>query len=133
MPVATGGYASLRIDGTVTARARVAAARMKRGNSHEDWQCQRILAAQQLVGAGMTATYDTAPRPAPKAEGATPLTVRFDPSESLEIDRWLLELRTQTGIRWDKAEIVRELLRMARTPDSILCDALAARARRVGT
>ncbi|MER7693218.1 hypothetical protein [Streptomyces sp. NPDC097610] len=28
-------------------------------------------------------TYDTAPRPAPKAEGAIPTTVRFDPSEYL--------------------------------------------------
>ncbi|WP_052869801.1 hypothetical protein [Streptomyces niger] len=75
-------------------------------------------------------TYDTTPRPAPKADGAIPLTVRFDPSEYLEIDRWILELRHQTGIRWDKAEVVRELLRMARTPDNILCDALIARARR---
>ncbi|WP_124723842.1 hypothetical protein [Streptomyces sp. ADI95-17] len=75
-------------------------------------------------------TYDTAPRPAPKADGAIPTTVRFDPSESLEIDQWILELRNQTGIRWDKAEVIRELLRMARTPDSILRDALAARARR---
>jgi len=81
----------------------------------------------------MTTTYDTALRPAPKADGAIPTTVRFDPSESHEIDRWLLELRIQTGIRWDKAEVIRELLRMARTPDSILCDALIARARRSST
>ncbi|MFE7332376.1 hypothetical protein ACFU8W_47530 [Streptomyces sp. NPDC057565] len=38
-------------------------------------------------------------------------TVRFDPGESLEIGRWILELRNQTGIRWDKAEVTRELLR----------------------
>ncbi|MFE9868769.1 hypothetical protein ACFYPZ_40125 [Streptomyces sp. NPDC005506] len=44
-----------------------------------------------------------------------------------------MELRTQTGIRWDKAEVIRELLRMARTPDSILRDALTARAQRAGT
>ncbi|WP_327250183.1 hypothetical protein [Streptomyces sp. NBC_01320] len=75
----------------------------------------------------------TTPRPAPKAEGAIPTTVRFDPGESLEIDQWLMELRTQTGIRWDKAEVIRELLRMARTPDSILRDALTARAQRAGT
>uniref|UniRef100_UPI003F493D79 hypothetical protein n=1 Tax=Streptomyces chartreusis TaxID=1969 RepID=UPI003F493D79 len=80
----------------------------------------------------MTTTYDTAPRPAPKADGAIPTTVRFEPNESHEIDRWLLELRIQTGIRWDKAEVIRELLRMARTPHSILCDALTARARRTG-
>ncbi|MGA5454877.1 hypothetical protein ACPCVO_50885 [Streptomyces umbrinus] len=65
-------------------------------------------------------TYDTAPRPAPKAGGAIPTTVRFDPGESHENDRWILELREQTGIRWDKAEVIRELLRMARTPESIL-------------
>ncbi|MEV0981977.1 hypothetical protein [Streptomyces sp. NPDC049915] len=74
-----------------------------------------------------TTRLRAAPR---KAEGAIPLTVRFDPSESLEIDRWILGLRTQTGIGWDKAEVVRELLRMAGTPDSILRDALTARARR---
>ncbi|GAA2523109.1 hypothetical protein [Streptomyces longisporus] len=89
-------------------------------------------AVHLLVGPGMTTTYDTAPRPAPKADGAIPTTVRFDPGESHEVDRWLLELRAQTGIRWDKAEVIRELLRMARTPDSILCDALIARARRAG-
>ncbi|MEV5672836.1 hypothetical protein AB0L28_29190 [Streptomyces sp. NPDC052503] len=77
-------------------------------------------------------TYNTAPRPAPKADGAIPTTVRFDPGESLEIDRWILEMQSQTGIRWDKAQVIRELLRMARTPDGVLRDALAARARRVG-
>ena len=80
----------------------------------------------------MTTTYDTSPRPAPKAEGAIPTTVRFDPAEAREIDLWILELRMQTGIRWDKSEVIRELLRMARTPDSILRDALTARARRGG-
>ncbi|MFD8630279.1 hypothetical protein ACFV4E_41650 [Streptomyces hygroscopicus] len=77
-------------------------------------------------------TYDTAPRPAPKAEGAIPTTVRFDPSESHEIDHWLLDLRVQTGVRWDKAEVIRELLRMARASDGILRDALTARAKRAG-
>ncbi|MBP2056480.1 hypothetical protein J2Z21_009498 [Streptomyces griseochromogenes] len=48
------------------------------------------------------------------------------------MDRWILELRAQSGIRRDKAEVVRELLRVARTPDSILRDALTARARRTG-
>lgn len=42
--------------------------------------------ARLLVGPGMT-TYDTAPRPAPKTEGAVPLTVRFDPGEALEIEQ----------------------------------------------
>ncbi|MEU0645965.1 hypothetical protein [Streptomyces umbrinus] len=58
------------------------------------------------------------------------MTVRFEPGEALEIDQWILELRAHTGIRWDKAEAVRELLRMARTPDSILRDALTSRAQR---
>ncbi|MFI5905402.1 hypothetical protein [Streptomyces cyaneofuscatus] len=51
-------------------------------------------------------------------------------SESHEIDHWLLDLRVQTGIRWDKAEVIRELLRMARASDGILRDALTARAKR---
>ncbi|MEU7384129.1 MULTISPECIES: hypothetical protein [unclassified Streptomyces] len=85
--------------------------------------CQTdVVQAEQVAGSPRSRGS-----PAPKAEG---LTVGFDPSESLELDRWILELRVQTGIRWDKAEVVRELLRMARTPDSILCDALTARARR---
>lgn len=39
------------------------------------------------------------PRPAPKAEGAIPATVRFDPGESRKIDHWILDLREQTGTR----------------------------------
>ncbi|WP_149563838.1 hypothetical protein [Streptomyces cacaoi] len=58
--------------------------------------------------------------------------MRFDPIESHEIDRWLLELRAQTGVRWGKSEVIRELLRMARASDGILRDALAARAKRAG-
>ncbi|MFI9047483.1 hypothetical protein [Streptomyces sp. NPDC053427] len=96
-------------------------------------------------------TYGMTSRPAPNAEGAIPTTVRFDPSESLEIDRWILELRTRTGIcwdkaevirwgkaevirwgkaevvRWGKAEVIRERLRRARTPGSVLRDVLTAR------
>jgi hypothetical protein len=45
----------------------------------------------------------------------------------------ILVLRDQTGVRWDTSEVIRELLRMAGTPDSILCDAPAARANRAGT
>ncbi|MFF3617027.1 hypothetical protein [Streptomyces sp. NPDC002580] len=84
-----------------------------------------------LVGLGTT-TYDTAPRPAPKAEGTVPTTVRFHPSESHEIDRRLLDLRVQTGVRWDRAEMIREPLRMARASDGILRDALTARTKRTG-
>lgn len=76
--------------------------------------------------------HDTAPRPAPKATaGAISLTVRFEPCEADEIDQWLLDLRTESGIRWDKAEVVRELLRVAHTADSILRHALTARAHAV--
>ncbi|MCX5357074.1 hypothetical protein [Streptomyces mirabilis] len=57
----------------------------------------------------MTTTNDTAPRSAPKAEGAIPTTVRFDPGESREVDHWILDLREQAGIRWDKDEVIWEL------------------------
>jgi hypothetical protein len=43
-----------------------------------------------------------------------------------------LELQTRTGIRWDKAQVVRELLRTARTPDNVLLDALIGLAQRAG-
>ncbi len=57
------------------------------------------------------------PRPrrrgAPRAEDAVALTVRFDPEESEEIDLLVLELRREAGRRrLDKAEVVRELLRL---------------------
>jgi hypothetical protein len=57
-------------------------------------------------------------RPAPQAAGSVPTTVRFDPEESAEIDMWVVGLRRETGRRIDKAEAVRELLRMARIPGS---------------
>jgi hypothetical protein len=54
-------------------------------------------------------------RPAPEAASAVPTTVRFDPQESAEVDRFILDLRDETGrTRLDKAEVVRELLRLAR-------------------
>ncbi len=52
---------------------------------------------------------------APRVAEAVALTVRFDPAEADEIDRYLLDLRTEIGRRrLDKAEVVRELLRQAR-------------------
>ncbi|MFD5110341.1 hypothetical protein [Streptomyces cinereoruber] len=52
---------------------------------------------------------------APRAADAVALTVRLDPQESDEIDAFLLELRREAGLRrLDKAEAVRELLRLAR-------------------
>ncbi|MDK1477004.1 hypothetical protein QNO07_27030 [Streptomyces sp. 549] len=52
-------------------------------------------------------------RPPPAAADAVPTTVRFDPEESSRIDRFILELRDDAGRRaLDKAEVVRELIRM---------------------
>ncbi|MEU6213077.1 hypothetical protein ABZ891_24675 [Streptomyces sp. NPDC047023] len=73
-------------------------------------------------------THSTARRPAPKTEGSISTTVNFDPDELLEIDLWLIGMRAETGKRWHKAEIMRELFRMARTPDSPLRHALIRRA-----
>ncbi|MEV6478050.1 hypothetical protein [Streptomyces sp. NPDC051657] len=52
-------------------------------------------------------------KPPPAAADAIPTTVRFDPEESSQIDRFVLELRDDAGRRaLDKAEVVRELIRM---------------------
>ncbi|WP_328565268.1 hypothetical protein [Streptomyces coelicoflavus] len=54
-------------------------------------------------------------RPAPRAADAVALTVRFEPEESDEVDDFLREIRRAAGRRrLDKAEAVRELLRLAR-------------------
>ncbi|MET9183282.1 hypothetical protein ABZX88_34485 [Kitasatospora aureofaciens] len=54
-------------------------------------------------------------RAAPRAAGAVALTVRFDPDEAIEVDASILSLRVEGGLRTvDKAEVVRELLRMVR-------------------
>jgi hypothetical protein len=54
-------------------------------------------------------------RPAPRAADAVALTVRFDPEESDDVDDFLREVRREAGLRrLDKAEAVRELLRLAR-------------------
>ncbi|MCL7370415.1 hypothetical protein [Streptomyces ardesiacus] len=54
-------------------------------------------------------------RPAPRAADAVALTVRFEPQESDEVDDFLREIRRAAGRRrLDKAEAVRELLRLAR-------------------
>ncbi|MFD3431389.1 hypothetical protein, partial [Nocardia fluminea] len=53
-------------------------------------------------------------RPAPAAADAVPTTVRFDPEEASEVDFFVLELRDDAGRRsLDKAEVIRELLRLA--------------------
>ncbi|MFF7013228.1 hypothetical protein ACFY9Y_35040 [Streptomyces fimicarius] len=54
-------------------------------------------------------------RPPPAAADAVPTTIRFDPEESSEVDFFVLELRDDAGRRaLDKAEVIRELLRLAR-------------------
>ncbi|MFJ2774921.1 hypothetical protein [Streptomyces sp. NPDC087300] len=54
-------------------------------------------------------------RPPPAAADAIPTTIRFDPEESSEIDQYVLELRNAAGRRaLDKAEVFRELIRLAR-------------------
>ncbi len=54
-------------------------------------------------------------RPPPAAADAIPTTVRFDPEESRDVDFFVLELRDDTARRsLDKAEVIRELLRLAR-------------------
>ncbi|MEU3078754.1 hypothetical protein [Streptomyces laurentii] len=54
-------------------------------------------------------------RPPPAAADAIPTTVRFDTDEAAEIDLWILTLREEAGRRQlDKAEVFRELTRLAR-------------------
>ncbi|QLJ06688.1 hypothetical protein HZZ00_37285 (plasmid) [Streptomyces sp. NEAU-sy36] len=54
-------------------------------------------------------------RPPPAAADAVPTTVRFDPEEAAEVDFFVLELRDDAGRRTlDKAEVIREALRLAR-------------------
>ncbi|MFD5223910.1 MULTISPECIES: hypothetical protein [Streptomyces] len=54
-------------------------------------------------------------RPPPAAADAIPTTIRFDPEESAEVDQFVLELRLAAQRRnLDKAEVFREVLRLAR-------------------
>ncbi|MFC9266093.1 hypothetical protein ACFT25_40515 [Streptomyces hydrogenans] len=51
----------------------------------------------------------------PAAADAIPTTIRFDPEEAAAIDLWVLALREEAGRRQlDKAEVFRELTRLAR-------------------
>lgn len=52
-------------------------------------------------------------RQAPRVAEARAMTVRMDPDEADQVDRFVLDLRDETGQRLDKAEVVRELLRLA--------------------
>lgn len=54
-------------------------------------------------------------RPPPAAADAVPTTVRFDEEEAREVARFVLELQDSAARRTlDKAEVIRELLRLAR-------------------
>ncbi|WP_030187160.1 hypothetical protein [Streptomyces sp. NRRL S-813] len=54
-------------------------------------------------------------RPPPSAADAVPTTVRFDEEEAAEVDQFVLELRSEAHRRTlDKAEVLREVLRLAR-------------------
>ncbi|WP_151775806.1 hypothetical protein [Streptomyces abyssomicinicus] len=58
-------------------------------------------------------------RPPSRAADAVALTVRFDPEESDEVDDFLREVRREARLRrLDKADLVRELLRLAREHES---------------
>lgn len=53
-------------------------------------------------------------RPHAAAADAVPTTVRWDPEEARQIDRWVLELADAAGRRrLDKSEVIRELVRLA--------------------
>ncbi|MFF7373627.1 hypothetical protein [Streptomyces tricolor] len=59
-------------------------------------------------------------RPAPAVKDAVAHTVRLDPEEATEVDLFVLTLRDDARrTRLDKAEVYRELLRLAREDDSV--------------
>jgi hypothetical protein len=59
-------------------------------------------------------------RGAPSVAGAVAFTVRFDPDEALANDELVLSLRRELRrSRLDKAEVVRALLRAARTREDV--------------
>jgi hypothetical protein len=59
-------------------------------------------------------------RGAPSVAGAVAFTVRFDPDEALQDDELVLALRRELRrSRLDKAEVVRTLLRAARSREDV--------------
>lgn len=83
-----------------------------RGQEHADVQADRPADPEPQPRAGRRTGGR---RPAPRAADAVALTVRFDPEESDDVDDFLREVRRAAGLRrLDKAEAVRELLRLAR-------------------
>jgi len=47
------------------------------------------------------------------------MTVRMDPGEADEVDQFVLDLRGETGQRLDKADVVRELIRLAQEDHTV--------------
>lgn len=61
-----------------------------------------------------TAAGPAAPTGKPSVTTARAMTVRMDPGEADDVDRFVLDLRDESGQRLDKADVVRELIRLAR-------------------
>ncbi|MGW1379557.1 hypothetical protein ACWD6P_35555 [Streptomyces sp. NPDC002446] len=59
-------------------------------------------------------------RPAPAVKDAVAHTVRLDPEEATDVDLFVLGLRDDARrTRLDKAEVYRELIRLAREDDTV--------------
>lgn len=55
----------------------------------------------------------------PSTTTARAMTVRMDPEEADEVDGFVLALRTESGRRFDKSDMVRELIRLAREDPTV--------------
>lgn len=58
-------------------------------------------------------------RSKPAVESSRAMTVRFEPSEADEVDRFVLDLRSESGQHLDKADVVRELIRLAQLDPAV--------------
>lgn len=59
-------------------------------------------------------------RPAPAVKDSVATTLRLDPEEATEVDLFVLALREDSRrTRLDKAEVYRELIRLAREDDAV--------------
>lgn len=59
-------------------------------------------------------------RPAPAVRDAVATTIRLDPEEAREVRRFILDLQDDSHrARLDKAEVYRELLRLAQEDDTV--------------
>lgn len=55
----------------------------------------------------------------PSTVTARAMTVRMDPDEADEVDQFVLDLRAEAGRHFDKADLVRELIRLAREDTAV--------------